>query len=151
MNPTAYFLFRINNKRVTPIPLKYIVFYDGVCGLCNRSVNWLINHDRRQVLRYASIQSEFATKFLEGQGLDINSGTIIFSDDQELLTKSNAILRILLRMGGIYRVASVFRVIPRGFRDSVYDWLARNRYRWFGKYDTCRMPDPKTRSLFLDT
>lgn len=130
--------------------MAHIVFYDGVCGLCNRSVRWLVRHDRRRVLRYASLQSEFAKKALKGTDLDITSGTIIFRDGSDIYTKSDAVIAILRRMGGIYRLARVLRVIPRALRDDVYDWIARNRYRWFGKHDRTPRPSPEVKELFID-
>jgi predicted DCC family thiol-disulfide oxidoreductase YuxK len=131
--------------------MDHIVFYDGICGLCNRSVNWLIKHDRKRILRYASLQSGFSKKALQAEGLDITSGTIVFYDDQKIYTKSAAILKIFHRLGGIYRLAGIFYVLPPVLRDAIYDWIARNRYRWFGKYESCPMPDPGNRQLFIDS
>ena len=130
--------------------MKYIVFYDGVCGLCNRSVRLLIKLDRKRVLRYASIQSDFAKTRLKDKNLDISSGTIIFLADYDLYIKSNAILRILMSLKGIYRLAVILYIIPRPVRDAIYDWISRNRYRWFGKHETCPMPQPGDSELFID-
>jgi predicted DCC family thiol-disulfide oxidoreductase YuxK len=101
-------------------------------------------------LRYASLQSDFAKETLKVNNLDISSGTIVFLEDKDVYIKSNAILRILLIMKGIYRLAAIFYVIPRPVRDSIYDWVSRNRYGWFGKHDSCPMPDPSDRELFID-
>jgi predicted DCC family thiol-disulfide oxidoreductase YuxK len=125
-----------------------IVFYDGVCGLCNRSVRWLIRHDHKRVLRYASLQSELAkglpAKYLQ----DSVPGTIVFRDGETYYEKSDAVIRILLKLKGIYRLAGLLAVIPRPLRNAVYDWIARNRYKWFGKYDACPIPGPEEKSLF---
>jgi len=131
--------------------MDHIVFYDGICGLCNRSVIWLIKHDRKRILRYASLQSGFSKKALQDEGLDITSGTIVFYDDQKVYTKSAAILKIFRRLGGIYRLAMIFYILPPVLRDAIYDWIARNRYRWFGKYESCPVPDPRNRQLFIDS
>ena len=130
--------------------MQNIILYDGVCGLCNRSVKWLVRHDRRRVLRYASLQSAFAKQRLQGTDLNISSGTIVFLEDGKVYTRSAAVIRILLRMKGIYRLAGVLLVIPGPLRDWVYDWISRNRYRWFGKYDACPMPEPGQRELIID-
>lgn len=150
MNLGAYFLFSINKKNMMPEEAQHIVFYDGVCGLCHRSVRWLIRHDRKRRLRYAALQSELSRSLLRPQGLDLSSGTIVFSDQGRIYLKSEAIIRILQRIKGRYHPAGCLLWIPVRWRDGIYDWVAQNRYRWFGKYDTCPLPDEKTRDLFLD-
>ena len=133
--------------KAPPHPL---VFYDGVCGLCNRSVRWLIRHDRKRVLRYTSLQSEFSDLLphhLRPSGIP---GTIIFKDGERYYEKSDAIIRILLKMKGMYSLAGMLFIIPRPVRNIVYDWVSRNRYKWFGKYDTCPLPEPGDRELFVD-
>lgn len=126
-----------------------IVYYDGVCGLCNRTVWWLIRHDRKKILRYAALQSTFATHLPEKYSFTGIPGSIVFQDGENFYDKSTAVIRIMIRMKGLYRLAGVLYVIPRPVRDVVYDWIARNRYRWFGKYDACPMPRPEHRELFL--
>lgn len=129
----------------------YIVFYDGVCGLCNRSVRWLIAHDKDRVLRYASIQSDFAHRTLAPYHLDIDSGTIIFLEEDHVFTRSEAIIRIFRQLGGVYRfMGGLIQVLPRKLRDWLYDVVAKYRYKWFGKHKSCPLPDANTRELFLD-
>jgi predicted DCC family thiol-disulfide oxidoreductase YuxK len=130
--------------------MRYIVFYDGVCGLCNRSVRVLIKLDRQKILKFASLQSGFAKETLKGKELDIDSGTIVFLDNEKILVKSNAIIQILHSFGGIYRLVSLLYIIPLQWRDSIYDWISRNRYRWFGKYESCPMPGKDERDFFID-
>ena len=134
-----------------------IILYDGVCGLCNRLVQFLLRHDKRGRLRYASLQSDFAEKVLNRHGIDAKDLDTLhvvehYDDPEERVwQRSDAVLRAARELGGIWRVlATVGRVVPRPLRDLFYRLVARNRYRVFGKYDTCMLPDPNQRSRFLD-
>lgn len=139
-----------------------IVFFDGECNLCNRSVDFLLRHDRDRRLRFASLQSESARAILARSGMDIlalaphedrggtgDPSTIVFVDGDRLHVKSGAALRILAAIGWPWRALGAFLIVPRPLRDAVYDWIARNRFQWFGRRDTCRIPTPEERSLFL--
>jgi len=134
-----------------------IILYDGVCGLCNQLVQFLLKHDHHGRLYFASLQSDFAAKVLNRHGFDpkdLDTLHVIENfeqPDERMLQRSDAILRAGRELGGIWSgLSSVARVIPRPLRDVVYGLVARNRYRMFGKYDTCMLPDPKQRSRFLD-
>jgi len=134
-----------------------IILYDGVCGLCNRLVQFLLKHDRQGRLRFASLQSDFAAKVLQRHGIDpkdLDTLHVIENYEQpgeRVLQRSNAILRAGRELGGFWSVSAVAAgVIPRALRDVVYRFVARNRYRVFGKYDTCMLPEPNQRSRFLD-
>jgi predicted DCC family thiol-disulfide oxidoreductase YuxK len=134
-----------------------IIFYDGVCGLCNRLVQFLLKHDRHGRLRYASLQSAFAAKVLPRHGIDpkdLDTLHVVENYEQpseRVLQRSDAILRAGRELGGIWSVlSSLGSIVPRALRDLVYRFVARNRYRVFGKYDTCMLPDPQQRSRFLD-
>jgi len=134
-----------------------IVLYDGVCGLCNRSVQFLLKHDKDGRFRFASLQSNFAEKVLGRHGLDpkdLDTVHVVENYDQpgeRVLQRSDAILRAGRELGGFWSAASsVARIVPRPLRDLVYRFVATNRYRVFGKYDTCMLPDPNQRSRFLD-
>lgn len=136
---------------------KPIILYDGVCGLCNRLVQFLLKHDRHGRLRFASLQSDFAAKVLQRHGFDpkdLDTLHVVENYDQpseRVLQRSDAVLRAWRELGGIWSVlASVSRIIPRPLRDFVYRVVAQNRYRVFGKYDTCMLPDPEQRNRFLD-
>jgi predicted DCC family thiol-disulfide oxidoreductase YuxK len=126
-----------------------IVFYDGVCGLCNLTVQWLIRHDRKRVLRYASLQSDLAKSLPIDYNQDAIPGTIVFQDGCKYYVKSDAIIHILLKLKGIYRLAGIMLIVPLPLRNAVYDWIARNRYKWFGKYDICPLPRNEVRDLFI--
>jgi len=134
-----------------------IILYDGVCGLCNRMVQFLLNHDKHGRLRFASLQSDFAEKVLRRHGFDpkdLDTLHVVENYDQadeRMLQRSNAILRAGRELSGVWSVlAGAAGIVPRPVRDLVYGFVAQNRYRVFGKFDTCMLPDPKQRSRFLD-
>src|SRR5258705_6651142 len=134
-----------------------IVLYDGVCGLCNRLVQFLLRHDKHDRLRFASLQSAFAAKVLGRHGIDpgdLDTVHVVENYEQageQVLNRSDAILRAGHELGGIWTVAATIgKILPRALRDLTYRFVARNRYRVFGKYDTCMLPEPQHRGKFLD-
>jgi predicted DCC family thiol-disulfide oxidoreductase YuxK len=134
-----------------------IILYDGVCGLCNRLVQFLLQHDNEGRLRFAALQSDFAEKVLRRHGFDpkdLDTVHVIENYEQpgeRVLQRSDAILRAGRELGGFWGASSsIAKVVPRPVRDLVYKLVATNRYRMFGKYDTCMLPDPNQRSRFLD-
>ena len=134
-----------------------IILYDGVCGLCNGLVQFLLKHDKDGRLRFASLQSDFAEKVLRRHGFDakdLDTVHVVENYDQlgeRVLQRSDAILRAGRELGGFWSASSsVAGIVPRALRDLVYRLVATNRYRVFGKYDTCMLPDPSQRSRFLD-
>ncbi|MEQ9367152.1 MAG: DCC1-like thiol-disulfide oxidoreductase family protein, partial [Leptospirales bacterium] len=126
-----------------------IVFFDGVCGLCNTAVDFILAEDRPGIFRYAPLQGETAARLLSPEAVaDMDS--MVFRDARgEFHTRSEAILRIGIQMGGLWRLGAPGLLIPRALRDRLYSTIAKNRYRWFGKKESCRMPTPKERELFL--
>ncbi len=135
---------------------KPIVLYDGVCGLCNRAVQFLLKRDRRDRLRFASLQSDFAATLLKRHGVDHKDLDTIYvvlnqgEADESLLAKSDAILLFARAIGGVWSVARFGRIIPRPIRNWLYDIVARHRYQVFGKYDACMLPDPRHRHKFIE-
>jgi predicted DCC family thiol-disulfide oxidoreductase YuxK len=134
-----------------------IILYDGVCGLCNSLVQFLLKHDKQGGLRFASLQSDFAAKVLRRNGFDakdLDTVHVVVNYDQpdeRVLQRSDAILCAGRELGGFWGASSsIARVIPGSLRDLVYKFVATNRYRVFGKYDTCMLPNPSQRSRFLD-
>ena len=134
-----------------------ILFYDGVCGLCNTLVQFLLRHDKQGRLRFASLQSDFAKKVLRRHGFDSKELDTLHvvenyeQPDERLLQRSDAVLRAGRELGGHWRVlAAIAKIVPRPLRDIAYRFVAQNRYRVFGKYETCMLPDPRQRSRFLD-
>lgn len=125
-----------------------IVYFDGVCGLCNRFVDFLIRKDKKQKLLFAPLQGETAAKNLgidPGQEFD----SVIFLEGDKLYYKSSAALRILSSMGGSWKLMRVFLIIPGFLRNFVYDIIANNRYKVFGKKEACRIPTKEERQKFL--
>jgi len=133
-----------------------IVLYDGVCGLCNRLVQFLLKHDRRDCFRFASLQSEFASVLLKRHSLDPHDFDTVYvvkdfgQPNESLLARSDAILYMLDQLGGVWKLARIGRALPKSLRDAVYKIVARNRYHVFGKHESCMLPEPKHRARFLD-
>ena len=134
-----------------------IILYDGVCGLCNRLVQFLLKHDKQGRLRFASLQSGFAERVLTRHGIDpkdLDTVQVVVDyerPEERVLGRSDAILHAGKQLGMPWHVlAGMARVVPRALRDVVYRFVARNRYHVFGKYETCMLPDPNQRHRFLD-
>lgn len=127
-----------------------IIVFDGVCVLCSRWVRFLLPRDRRGVFRFAAMQSDAGRTLLAAHGLDANDPvSFLFLDRGRAHTDSGAILRVLMRLGGLWRLAAVGYAVPRPVRDALYRWVARHRYRWFGRRDACFVPSPEAASRFL--
>ena len=135
---------------------KTIVLYDGVCGLCNRLVQFLLRRDKHDRFRFAPLQSKFASSLLKKHGIDaadLDSISVVADyglASEKAFAKSDAVLRATWELGGIWRMGEVGRLVPRSLRDWLYDRVARNRYRMFGKYETCPIPRPEQRKKFID-
>jgi predicted DCC family thiol-disulfide oxidoreductase YuxK len=124
-----------------------IVFFDGVCNLCNGLVQFVLARDGAGKFRFASLQSTTARRLL---GSDVPRETIVLIDSGKTYVKSAAALRIARGLGFPWPILFGLVVVPRPLRDWIYDWVARNRYRWFGKRDACMLPTPQTRGRFLE-
>lgn len=131
-----------------------IILFDGVCNLCNAAVQWVIERDAESRFDFASLQSDAARSQLEGVlgADDIRAlpDSIVLVESQGVHTESTAALRIARRLGYPSAFLSLGLVVPRPIRDVVYRWIARNRYRWFGRRDTCMRPTPDIAARFLD-
>jgi len=127
-----------------------IILFDGICNLCNSSVDRVIRWDRKKVFRFASLQSEFAKNLLNNTSVnprDLDS--IVYFHQGKVKQKSNAVMAIVLKLGFPYSLLYVFKLVPRFLRNYVYDIVARNRYQWFGEKETCRIPTEEEKSLFM--
>ncbi len=135
----------INNKN------KSLILFDGVCNLCNASVNFIIKHDKKAHFKFASLQSD-ATKelLLQYNSKNINYDSIILIENDTLFAKSTAALRISRNLDGSYKLLYAFIIIPPFIRDWVYNYIAKNRYKWYGKKDSCMIPNKEIKSRFLD-
>ena len=134
-----------------------VVFYDGVCGLCNRLVQFLLKRDARGRLRFARLQGDLARKELLPQGYDPADLDSVFviaewgSPHQRVLTRSRAVLHAGSRLGGGWGIAArIGQIVPIAIADRVYRFVARRRYRVFGKFDACPLPRPEWRERFLE-
>ncbi len=128
--------------------MKRIIFFDGICPLCNGFVDYVLKKDLNHCFQFSSLQSEFAKKNLkaEHQGLD----TILLLENDKVFIKSTAVLRILFQLGGHWNALAVFAsVIPRPMRDFFYMLIAKNRYKLVGQYETCRLPSEEEKNRFL--
>ncbi len=127
-----------------------IIFFDGICNLCNSSIDFVIKRDKKRQFKYASLQSQTAKEVLDPGSLDLNNpASFILYYDGKIQRKSSAALFVLTRLGFPYRLAGIFLIIPRFIRNWFYDLIARNRYSWFGQRDTCRLPTDEEKELFL--
>lgn len=131
-------------------PAHPLVLFDGVCNLCNRSVQTILRHDRRARFRFASLQSPLGEKLRDDLGIDRQKvDSVILVEGGRWYKESDAALRIANGLGGLWKAFGVFRLVPRPLRDAAYRLIARNRYRWFGKTETCWIPTPELRGRFL--
>lgn len=130
---------------------KQIIFFDGVCGLCNGFVDFLIQKDKNRVFKFCSLQSELAKEILAKYKFDTQKlQTVVLLTDNELLIKSNAVLCIFKKLPFPYFIFYYMLFwIPQFFRDWVYDFIAKNRYKIFGKKETCRIPSSAEIERFL--
>ncbi len=123
-----------------------IIFYDGLCGLCDRSVQFIIKNDKRKKFRFATLQSDFAEQIL---GDDANADTFILFENGKIITRSTAALRVCKILSGKLSLLYIFILVPAFIRDTFYDLIARNRYKWFGHFDECKIPTPEQKELFI--
>ncbi|WP_199619164.1 thiol-disulfide oxidoreductase DCC family protein [Paenibacillus alkalitolerans] len=128
-----------------------IVLYDGVCNLCNGVVAFTLRRNRKASLKYAALQSDAGRAILRRCGLEsIPTDTFIFVENGKPYVKSTAALRLAKHLDGGWRFAYCFIIIPRFVRDSVYTFVAKNRYRWFGRREACLLMRPEYRERFLN-
>jgi len=128
-----------------------VLLFDGVCNLCNGFVQFLIKRDPGRRFRYASLQSKTGRSLLVAVGLPVDEiNTVVLIENGKAYTRSDVALRASKHMRGTWPLLRVFYLIPRPIRNVIYDWIARNRYRWFGKREACMVPTPELKTLFLD-
>jgi predicted DCC family thiol-disulfide oxidoreductase YuxK len=128
-----------------------VVLFDGVCNLCNGAVRFLVKIDRKKFLRFSALQGRFAAQLKAHKLPDYqNAESILLYHNGDLYTHSDAVLKICDLLGGGWRMLYLLRFVPGGLRDRLYQLIARNRYRWFGKKDACMIPGPELQDRFLD-
>jgi len=132
-----------------------VILYDGVCGLCDRLVRFVLKRDQRGFFRFAALQGQFAAKALSHHGKDaaqLEAMCVIAGEKsrpEELLCKSDAAIFVLRQLNWPWKAAVLLKIVPRGLRDRVYDWIARRRYRIFGKLEQCAIPSAPERERFI--
>ncbi|MEM0992612.1 MAG: thiol-disulfide oxidoreductase DCC family protein [Bacteroidota bacterium] len=128
-----------------------ILLFDGVCNLCNGTVQWILERDAAARFRFASLQSTVGQQLLAQHGLtDPNLDSIVMIAGERIYTHSDVPLEIAKQLGGFWQMGYVFKIVPRFVRDAVYRFIAKNRYRWFGKQEeSCWLPQPKWKARFL--
>lgn len=125
-----------------------VVFFDGMCALCNGFVDFLLRHDKKHRLLFSPLQGSFIQGTVANRFSQEN--TLVFLQKEQVFMRSSAVLRSVAALGGLWKGVLIFLVIPRRVRDAVYSLIARNRYRWFGKRESCRLPTFEEKRFFLE-
>lgn len=127
-----------------------IVLFDGVCNLCNGAVQFIIRHDKKNIFMFASLQSEVGRKILEQYNFPLDEfNSFILIENNKAYTRSTGALRVAKKLNGLWPLLYGFIIIPKLLRDGIYNWVGRNRYKWFGKKDACMIPTPELKARFL--
>jgi predicted DCC family thiol-disulfide oxidoreductase YuxK len=127
-----------------------IVLFDGVCNLCSSSVQFILSRDKAGLFHYASLQSDFGQTFLASHNLSQEDfDSVILIEGEQFFVKSDAALRISSRLGGLWSLLGIGKFLPKKIRDAVYDFIARRRYRWFGRKETCWLPKAEWKGRFM--
>jgi predicted DCC family thiol-disulfide oxidoreductase YuxK len=129
--------------------LPQTIFFDGVCGLCNRFINFILDVDKNKVLKFSPLQGKTAASALPSNVL-IDLKTVVFLKNNKIYTQSDAVLEIFKSIDGIWSIFYIFKWIPKFIRDFIYHWISSNRIKWFGQLESCRMPTKEERDRFLD-
>lgn len=130
---------------------RLVILFDGVCNLCSGFVQFVIPRDPEERFAFASLQSDVAADLLAASDVDPGAlESIVLLEGEDVYEKSGAVLRICYHLGGVYRLLWPTRIVPRRVRDCAYDFVAKRRYRWFGKKDRCMIPDEDVSHRFLD-
>jgi len=136
---------------MTGVSYPYIVLFDGVCNLCNSSVQFILKRDKKKKFLFGSLQGKAGQQYLEKYQLPTNTfNSFMLIEGEKLYTRSTAALKMLKHLGGIWSLFYGLIIIPPFIRDAVYNFIAKNRYRWFGKKEACWVPTPDLKSRFLD-
>lgn len=130
---------------------KKIILFDGVCNLCNSAIQFIIKQDKKDLFRFVALQSELGEKIINHIGVDSQKmdSIILYEPGVAYYYKSEAALKIASHLGSFYSLLTVFKILPTAFSNFIYDWIARNRYKWFGKKENCMIPTPELKSKFL--
>ena len=129
---------------------KTILLFDGYCNLCHSSVQFVLKHEKKPDLYFSSLQSPLGIELLNKYSIDPNeTDSLVLIENNKAFTKSSAALRLSKHLKGIYPLAFCFIIVPPFIRNCVYDYIAKNRYKWYGKKDSCMVPNPDLNKRFL--
>ena len=131
--------------------MERVIFFDGICNLCNVSVQFAIERDKKNLFKFTALQGEYAKAVLPKFNVDLNQlNSIILLEDGQLYTKSTAALKIAKKLNGLWPTLYVFILVPKFIRDWFYDIIAKNRYKWWGRQESCWLPTPELKQRFID-
>ncbi|MGK0253875.1 MAG: putative DCC family thiol-disulfide oxidoreductase YuxK [Mariniflexile sp.] len=131
---------------------KKLILFDGVCNLCNTSVQYVIKHDKKNSFMFTALQSEVGQQIIKDYNIDTSKtdSILLYTPENGVVSKSTAALKIAQNLGFPQNVMSIFFIIPPFIRNGVYDYIAKNRYKWYGKKESCMIPTPELKSKFLE-
>jgi predicted DCC family thiol-disulfide oxidoreductase YuxK len=145
--PIKYTFLRCNFKIMN---VNDVIFFDGHCNLCNGAVQFTIDRDKGDIFKFASLQSDYANQKLKPFNIEPTEGnSFILLEGEKVYQRSTAALRVAKKLSGIWPLLYVFIIVPPFIRDAVYSFIAKNRYKWFGKQESCWVPTPELKSKFL--
>ena len=130
---------------------KKIILFDGVCNLCDSAVQYIIKHDKKDIFRFVALQSELGISICKYLGISFSKmdSIILYDPGTAYFYKSSAVIEIGNELGGMYSLISVFKILPEKLRNYIYDYIAKNRYKWYGKKESCMIPTPELKAKFL--
>ncbi|RZJ67303.1 MAG: thiol-disulfide oxidoreductase DCC family protein [Flavobacterium sp.] len=131
---------------------KKIILFDGVCNLCNSFVQFVIKRDKNDVFRFVPLQSELGESILKHIGIDPKQidSIILYEPGVAYYYKSTAAIEIAKGLGGFFSLSTIFKIIPNFLRNPIYDYVAKNRYKWYGRKESCMIPTPELKAKFLE-
>jgi predicted DCC family thiol-disulfide oxidoreductase YuxK len=131
------------------IKMNKIVLFDGECHFCDQSVQFIIKRDPNANFKFASLQSDIGRQIIRDYSIPLHIDSLVLIEDKQFYIKSTAALRICKKLKGVWKIGVFFLLIPTPIRDLVYDLIAKNRYKWFGKKEVCEIPSPEIKKRFL--
>ncbi|SDW52274.1 thiol-disulfide oxidoreductase DCC family protein [Flavobacterium degerlachei] len=129
---------------------KKIILFDGVCNLCNTAVQFVIKHDKKDLFRFVPLQSDLGQNIIKHIGIQNTDSIILYEAGVAYYIKSEAALEIAKHLSGGIAFLTIFKILPTALKDSLYDYIAKNRYKWYGRKEACMIPTPELKSKFLE-
>ncbi|AWE08164.1 thiol-disulfide oxidoreductase [Lysinibacillus sp. 2017] len=126
-----------------------VILFDGECNLCDFSVQFILKRDPKGIFQFASLQSDAGIALLEKYNVPKNTESIVLIEDGQFFTESTAALKIARKLTGLWKWLSIAIFVPKPIRDVIYKWIAKNRYKWFGKKEQCMLPTAEQKNRFL--